>query len=243
MTNFEPRTCNLKPVTLNIVTFADHVLEFNRSLNIDQPLPEGVSVLNPFKDEIAFSFCKQFYRKYYNDNNERTLIIGINPGRLGGGLTGIPFTDPVKLEICCNIQNSLQKKVELSADFIYRVIETYGGPEKFYKNFYFTAVSPLGFKRNDKNLNYYDIRELQDELMNYIIDCMKAQLNFGVNNQICFCLGEGSNFKFLSKLNETHNFFKSIVPLPHPRFIMQYKRKQMDKFIGDYIHALSFKSP
>src|SRR5689334_21736260 len=132
------------------MNFADHVLKFYKNIRIEECVPKDVEVMNPYQDKNAFMFCEKFYKKYYSDNNERTLIIGINPGRFGGGLTGVPFTDPIKLEENCGIVNDLQKKVELSADFIYRMINAYGGPEKFYKDFYITAVSPLGFTKDGK---------------------------------------------------------------------------------------------
>src|SRR5690242_10769323 len=104
------------------MTFSEHVLQFYRSLQIKQRLPKGVEVLNPYQEENAFQLCEKFYGKFYHDNQPRTLILGINPGRFGGGITGIPFTDPVKLETQCGIHNDLKKKVELSADFIYAMI-------------------------------------------------------------------------------------------------------------------------
>ena len=98
---------------------------------------------------INVKMCRKpansFYTKYYSDNNKRILLLGINPGRFGGGVTGIPFTDPVRLEKVCGIKNDFQKKQELSSVFIYEMIEAYGGAEKFYKQFYISAVSPLGF--------------------------------------------------------------------------------------------------
>ncbi len=39
----------------------------------------------------------------------RYLILGINPGRFGGGITGIPFTDPIRLQNICGIENDFQK--------------------------------------------------------------------------------------------------------------------------------------
>ena len=79
------------------MTIGEKVLLFNKNLNLDTRLPKGVVVMNPFKDDYALSLCQKFYTQYYNDSNERHIILGINPGRLGGGLTGIPFTDTVKL--------------------------------------------------------------------------------------------------------------------------------------------------
>ena len=44
-----------------------------------------------------------------------TLILAINPGRLGAGVTNIAFTDPVHLERDCGIANDFPKREELSA--------------------------------------------------------------------------------------------------------------------------------
>jgi len=54
----------------------------------------------------------------------------------------------------------------------------------------------------------------------------------------CFCIGGDKNLKFFSALNEEHNFFKTIIPLPHPRFIMQYRRKFIQKYINIYLREL-----
>lgn len=197
--------------------------------------------MNPYRDSNTLDVVHFFYKKFYNDTRERTLILGINPGRFGGGITGIPFTDPLKLETNCDIENKLPKKTELSADFIYRMIEAFGGPKKFYEQFYIGAVCPLGFTEHGKNLNYYDIKELQESLHDFIVQSIQKQLTFGINRKVCYCLGEGENFKFLSRLNKVHGFFKEIIPLAHPRFIMQYKRKEIDAYIKKYLEELSRK--
>jgi hypothetical protein len=163
------------------------------------------------------------------------VIIGINPGRFGAGLTGIPFTDPIKLETICGIKNDLPKKAELSADFIHTMINRYGGPALFYKDFYFTSVSPLGFTKAGKNLNYYDDKKLTERLLPFMVDCMQRQLKFGMNTRVAFCLGEGDNYKFLSHFNDQYQFFENIIPLAHPRFIMQYKRKSLHHYVDNYI--------
>lgn len=217
------------------MAFADSVLTFFRQLTISAELPSGVEVLNPYRDQLAIDLCSQFYKKYYSDDLQRTLILGINPGRHGGGLTGIPFTDPIKLEKICGIPNTFQKKAELSADFMYNMIAAFGGPESFYKQFYFSSVSPLGFTMDGKNLNYYDIRELQASLRDFIIQSLRATLAFGVNTSVCYCLGEGENFKYLNRLNTELRIFKEIIPLAHPRFIMQYRRKKVNEYVEDYL--------
>jgi len=227
---------------MNAGCFSDRILSFFSTLTLTATLPRGVQVLNPYQDKVAFDLCKQFYTQYYSDTYTRRIIIGINPGRFGGGLTGIPFTDPIKLQTVCKIQNDLAKKSELSSDFIYRMIDAYGGPEIFYKDFYFTSVSPLGFTRNQKNLNYYDDPKLTERLKPFMLDCLSKQLEFGINATTAYCLGEGENYKFISRFNDKHHFFKAIIPLPHPRFVMQYKRKSLNVYIDRYLKAFDQSS-
>ena len=224
------------------MTFAEKILAFNQALTIDRSLlPEGIEVMNPFGDKNVLQITQTFYGKYFNDNELRFMILGINPGRFGGGVTGIPFTDPHKLKDYCGIQLQELSSAELSADFVYKVINQYGGPEKFYKKFFVTAVSPLGFlkEKNAKriNYNYYDSLELQDALKDFILDSITKQLTFGIHRSVCFCLGTGKNFEYLTKLNNTHQFFKTIIPLSHPRFVMQYRRKKIDLFVDEYLQA------
>lgn len=195
--------------------------------------------MNPFLNGETMNICIKFYKKYYGDYNIRSLIIGINPGRFGGGLTGIPFTDPIRLQNVCCIENTFLKKQELSSVFIYEMIDAFGGIETFYNKFYFSSVSPLGFTKNNKNLNYYDDKELESSIKNFVIDCMNKQLAFGINREVAFCLGEGKNFLYLSKLNSEMKFFKKIIPLAHPRFIMQYKLKKKEEYIERYLCELA----
>ncbi|MGC3944942.1 MAG: DUF4918 family protein [Chryseolinea sp.] len=219
--------------------FSDIVLGILSSLRIGKALPEGVQVLNPYREKVVIEICESFYRKFYNDETERRILIGINPGRFGGGVTGIPFTDPLKLSRDCGIPNSLGTRTELSADFIYSVVAAFGGPANFYSRFYFTAVSPLGFTMDGKNLNYYDLRELQEAITPFAVRSMNSLLKAPVDRAKAYCIGEGDNLKFLSALNKQHQWFGEIVPLAHPRFVMQYRRKQLERYIEDYVGKLS----
>ena len=130
------------------MSFANYVIEFNQKLKLNIPLPKGVEVMNPFISQDTLEISVKFYRKYYSDENERILILGINPGRFGGGITGIPFTDPVKLENICGIHNQMKKVTEPSAGFIYDMIEAYGGPEAFLQQvFHLCSLSAWVYKR------------------------------------------------------------------------------------------------
>lgn len=219
---------------------AEKILSFLSGLEIKEKLPKGVVVLNPYQLKEVMQLCTLFYRKYYNDKLPRRIILGINPGRLGGGLTGIPFTDPLHLEKFCGIENNLDKKLELSSTFIYEMILACGGPDAFYKKFYFSSLSPLGFTKEGKNLNYYDDLKLQKKIESFMIESIQTQLNFNIDTQIAYCLGEGQNYKYLHQLNQQHKFFEEIKPLAHPRFIMQYKRKSKSDYIHQYKKAFGF---
>ncbi len=53
----------------------------------------------------------------------------------------------------------------------------------------------------------------------------------------CFCFGTGKNEKYLRRLNDEHRFFKNLVVLEHPRFIMQYKMRSKQFYIDKYVDA------
>jgi hypothetical protein len=222
-----------------MMTFASHILSFYETLPLPTALPPDVTCMNPYQSKETWELTEKFYQNFYNDTHTRTMIIGINPGRFGAGATGVPFTDPIRLQEICGILNNLQKKPELSSEFIYKMIHHYGGVASFYTQFFFSAVSPLGFTKDGKNLNYYDHKILQSQIEPFAVDWMNQQLTRLVNRQKAFCLGEGKNYDFLQRLNERHHFFDSIVALPHPRFVMQYKRKSLPKYLDLYITALT----
>lgn len=228
--------------------FAEKVVSFCRELEFHGTLPDGISIMNPFRENgNVLPLVTEFYTRYYSDNNPRFMIIGINPGRFGAGLTGIPFTDTVRLKEKCGLTLPGIRSYETSSVFVYDLIERYGGPALFYYDFYVTAVSPLGFtatgpKGRQVNYNYYDSRELSDAVTGFAVDSIKKQLEFGIRREVCFCLGTGKNYSYLSKLNAEHHFFETIEPLDHPRFIMQYRLKMKDEYIEEYVKKFnSFK--
>jgi hypothetical protein len=182
---------------------------------------------------------KIFREKFYNDDKPRRLIFGINPGRFGAGTTGINFTAPRQLKENCGIDHSFKaSQSELSAEFIYQMIAAYGGVKKFYGDYFITSVCPLGFIKNGVNLNYYDDRELIKTITPFMVDSILQQLSFGFLPDRCYCIGGDKNLKWFSKLNDEHHFFDKIIPLAHPRFIMQYRRKQLPDYIQQYLQAL-----
>lgn len=214
------------------------ILHFYKNLSPRFTPGQGIEIMNPYKDAAAWSVTEQFYPKYYSDNRPRAFIFGINPGRHGAGVTGIPFTDPIRLEVKCGIVNDFQKRGELSSEFIYEVIEAFGGPEAFYGRFHFTALSPLGFVRDGKNLNYYDDKQLMKAFEPFMLRCMRQQLATMPTHKVCYCLGEGENYRYFSRVNERYAFFTDIIALPHPRWVMQYRRKRFPEYIALYREKL-----
>ena len=179
-----------------------------------------------------------FLYKYFNDNSPRRILLGINPGRFGAGVTGINFTAPRQLKEFCGIDHEFKKQSELSAEFIYEMITAYGGTENFYSKFFIGSVCPLGFIKNGKNINYYDDRELLKTVEPFVIKSLKQLLDFNVDRKNCLVIGGEKNYKYLISLNERFGWFDEITPLPHPRFIMQYRRKQKLQFIQQYLQFI-----
>ncbi|MEO9474071.1 MAG: uracil-DNA glycosylase family protein [Cyclobacteriaceae bacterium] len=221
------------------MTVAQKILAFYDALQAPKKLPASVITMNPYQNKEAMHYTKLFYEKYYNDSRERTVLFGINPGRFGGGITGVPFTDPVKLEEDCEIPNPFDKRQELSSRFVYEVIDTFGGPNKFYTDFYISALSPLGFIQNGKNLNYYDIKDFKKLFENYAHERILEQLDFPLNRKVAYSIGQGQNLKFLKNLNDKHEYFERIETVPHPRWVMQYRLKRKQEFIDEYLQTLT----
>jgi len=226
-------------------TFADRIIAFNQQLHYTGTLPPGVSIMNPFRDNnFAMEVSTAFYRKYYSDHHPRHLILGINPGRFGSGMTGVSFTDPKRMVAKCHIPYSGPVTHEPSSEYIYDMIAAFGGVEAFYSRFYIHSVCPLGFtvtgdKGKEVNYNYYDTPRLAEAVYPFIIENLEKQIAIGFETDVCFCFGTGKNEAFLRKLNQEKKFFDKIVALEHPRFIMQYKSKTKQDYIAKYLKAFN----
>src|SRR5258706_12153245 len=108
------------------ITLSAKLLQFYQKLLPPAQLPAGAEILFPQADKQVMQIMKIFFNKYFNDGRPRRLLYGINPGRFGGGITGINFTAPRQLKDHCGIDHPFGNSSELSAEFIYEVIEQYG---------------------------------------------------------------------------------------------------------------------
>lgn len=219
-------------------TLGQHYLNFLLSLRNDLPdLPQGIEYLNPYRSDEVMAWSTEFYTRFFNDPEERTLILGINPGRLGGGQTGIAFTDPVVLEEVCGIRNSLQKRRELSSSYIYEFIQLYGGPETFYRDFFISSVCPLGFVRDGKNLNFYDDKKLLSVVDEFVSSAYDAHSAMPFSRDYIVIIGK-ENTRYFERLNSHTGHFSNIVTLEHPRFILQYRRKKKDEYLKKWMDVM-----
>ena len=225
-------------------TFADKVIVFNRTLQFAESLPPGFKVLNPYLDNPeTMDVMSQFYYKYYNDNRVRKFIVGINPSRHGAGVTGVPFTDTKRLESVCGIQMKSARTHEVSSVFLYDVIESYGGPEVFYSQFYINSPFPLAIVRRSSrgewlNANYYDDPQLFQSVKRFMIQSMLQHISLGLDTSEVFVLGV-KNAKFIEIINKEQKLFDKMTILEHPRFIQQYKSKEKQLFIDKYLNAFN----
>jgi hypothetical protein len=229
-------------------TLADHLLKHVLSFSLHEvDLPAGVGVLDPFNgpnaDEVR-RIVTLFHRKYYSDTRGRVLMLGINPGRLGAGSTGLSFTDTKRCESDLGLPVHGLRTHEPSSDFFYRMIRGAGGAQAFYDQVYVHAICPLGFVKpgpngTEINLNYYDDKALEKAVTPFISDWLRTMVKCGMRTDVVFCIGTGKNAAYLEKLNDSLGLFDRVITLEHPRFIMQYKAKAVDTYVRKYVSALA----
>lgn len=224
------------------------ILRFYQALDSRSPkLPEGFRLINPYtgdQKELVNSTTATFYKKYYHDATPRRIILGSSPARRGTAVTGVPFEDAVHLQQETGITIGQYHINKPSANFLYDVIAELGGCDAFYKQYYMNFVCPLGIARvtakgTEVNCNYYETKKLQAALYDFILQSLREQLAMGFDTSVCYCIGSGENYAFLSRVNQEHKFFRKIVPLEHPRYITQYNASRKDYFMNKYLHALT----
>ena len=182
--------------------FSEKLIHFYQSLRPPKNLPKGIEILFPQKDPQVIELVKKFFTKYFKDDNPRRLLLGINPGRFGAGITGVNFTAPKQLKEVCGIDHHLDLRSELSAEFIYDMILEFGGVKKFYQDWFIGSVCPLGFisspnplqRGTGKNINYYDDKKLMEVVTPFIVDCINKQIAIGFHTEKCI----SGNFRFLT---------------------------------------------
>lgn len=218
--------------------FGERFARFVTTLKLDVELPEGFEVLDPYRDEEVRRVVREFCGRYYAGHHPRIGVWGINPGRFGAGVTGLSFTDPVSLRDQLGMATSIEGRRELSAEFIGMVIDAYGGPQRWYHDVFLSALSPLGFVRDGVNINFYDDRALERNIVPFVLDGQRAMIEAGVSKSGCVILGSGKLKSFVERYVQPMIGYDEVHYLDHPRFIMQYRRKQVTSYVERYVTTI-----
>lgn len=219
-------------------SFGNAIERFLCGLRLHVPLPEGITVLDPYRDAEVRGVVHTMTSTYYTGTQPRLGVWGINPGRFGAGVTGLSFTDPWALEHQLGIATSLRGRRELSAEFISMVIDAYGGPHAYYHDVYMCALSPLGFVKDGVNINFYDDKDLQRDIVPFVLDSLRAQHAAGLVPDRCIVLGSGALRRFMERSIRPVMHYAEVGYLDHPRYIMQYKRSQTSSYVREYVDTI-----
>ncbi|MBD2767864.1 DUF4918 family protein [Hymenobacter sp. BT664] len=220
-------------------SLAECLPHFLATFPLPAGLPDGVEAWSPFREPVVGSLLRQFAQKYYADNQSRVAVLGINPGRLGMGRTGVAFTDPAALTEFCGIHHDLpRQRPEPSTQFVYQVVTEMGGPAAFYQQFYLGSVYPLVLLREGLNYNYYDSPALTKALWPDMRQSLRQQAEeLGLRTDVAISLGQ-RNGTFFQRLNDELGLFEKIIALDHPRYLMQYRRRDLEANVARYVEVL-----
>lgn len=179
-----------------------------------------------------------FYQKYYADKQGRHFIFGINPGRFGAGLTGVPFTDPLRLETECGIENKLPKSGALFPDFCLAIYSWLWWNSDFCPIFLHHFAIALGLCAQWREYPRL-LRRPATCPQRRAVYCVEPADATAISPLEIrpFASVKARIMPILKKLNEREGFFREIIR-PHPRWIMQYRRKRVEEFVERYVGVL-----
>ena len=187
---------------------------------------EDITVLDNFLDN--WESIKQFNEKYYAEEYPETVLCGINPGKNGARKTGVPFLDFSSLSKL--IEGVDRVDTERSAQIFYDIVEEFGAA-KFYRSFYVTNISWVGFTKDGNNKNYY---ELSDPVKDFIYDAFKYEMDIVAPKTIISLSEEvGKSLRHLFKDSDIDISTR----LPHPNYCAF--PKNYEKCKAQYIEILS----
>ncbi|MCE5361045.1 uracil-DNA glycosylase family protein [Candidatus Igneacidithiobacillus taiwanensis] len=176
------------------------------------------------------SWLEAFWQHYVPDPLPQTVILGLNPGRFGAGQTGIPFVDFRSLSALLPEASLPKQDSEPSATFFHRVVQHIGA-EKFYRMFYVSNVSAVGYLRDGKNCNYPDLPELARPTV---------ARNFAEE------MGLLRPKRIIALGREVEASAQALFPdgsvrishLPHPSWIMTYRLREAQSWVRRYAQML-----
>jgi len=190
-----------------------------------------IQVLRGFLDN--WKAIRTFNNQFYGNKHPKTVLCGINPGKLGAGKTGIPFVDFTSLSKM--IEGVDRDDTERSAQYFCEIVHEFGDRE-FYKTFYVTNVSWVGFVRSEKNVNYYD---LPTTAKAFVYEMFKLEMDF-ISPVTIISLAESVKETVEQIFSQSE--IDTTKKLPHPNYCAFPKnyekcKKQYIEVLSPYIQA------
>ena len=174
--------------------------------------------------------AEQFWQQYVPEPLPQTVIVGLNPGRMGAGLTGVPLLDFRSLTNLLPDARLPRNDTEPSANFFHRVAQHIGA-EKFYRQFYVSNVSAVGYLRDNKNCNYHD---LPDAAQQIVEQRFRDEMAVVAPKRI-IALGREVEAT-VQRLYDDGAI--RISHLPHPSWIMTYRLREAQSWVRRYTQML-----
>ena len=117
-------------------------------------------------------------------------------------------------------------------------MEALGGPVEFCRYYILSFPYPLVLLNQGLNYNYYDSPALLKALWPNLQRSLRQQVaDFDLRRDVAVSLGK-RNGEFLKKLNDELKLFERIVVLDHPRYLMQYRRRELEAQVARYVTML-----
>lgn len=210
------------------LSFMDHLVENGDVLR--ELERERISILPGFTEQA--DLVRSYYKKYYSKPGHRIVFCGINPGKYGAGITGVPFIDFHGISRLLPGHDREEK--ERTAQFMLSIIEEYGAGE-FQDAVYLTNLSWYGFQRDGRNLNYYILpRNVRHHFIESFVEEMKI-----VQPSFLVPLSEEVGRTLRQMVKDGQLDYPIAERLPHPlhgSFPTNLKRTQMryHKCIEEY---------
>ena len=89
-----------------------------------------------------------------------------------------------------------------------------------------------------KNYNYYDAPALTKALWADMRLSLRQQVQgLGLRTDVAVSLGQRNSI-FLKRLNDELGLFDKILVLDHPRYLMQYRRRDLAAHVSHYVATL-----
>jgi len=186
---------------------------------------ENICVLSNFLSHRQV--MEDFWRRFYPEELPRRVICGLNPGRFGAGLTGVPFTD---FQTLSRWMPSVEgQDTEPSAQFFAKIVDAIG-VDSFFQRFYVTNVSAVGYVKDGRNLNYHD---LPADALEVVEQNFTEEMRLVAPTRVV-ALGKHA----YATVKKTLPSDIDITYLAHPSWIMTYRRRELDAWVQRYVGAL-----